>query len=121
LWNIRNRREVRQLPCQEVLRDVTVTSDGTRAATAGTKGIVRLWNLADGTEIRVFNHGQDNVVQVAFSPDGKLLASGTAGLLGLPPTVRIWDTASGNLDPRFSNVDFLRLIQFTIALEGTVS
>jgi WD40 repeat protein len=48
----------------------------------------RLWEVASGREVARMVHGSD-VVAVAFSPDGKLLSSGS-----LDRTARLWDVAS---------------------------
>ena len=47
---------------------------------------VRLWNPADGKEIKNLGTHGGSVYSVAFSPDGKLLASG-----GADNIIKIWD------------------------------
>jgi WD40 repeat protein/serine/threonine protein kinase len=66
---------------------VAVSPDGKRALTGGMDGTVRLWDLATGTELRVFKgHGKGTVHCVAFSPDGKRAASASDDR-----TARVWD------------------------------
>jgi WD40 repeat protein len=50
-----------------------------------------LWNAASGTRLRSLEGHKDGVTSVAFSPDGKTLASGSVG------NMRLWDAASGAL------------------------
>ena len=45
------------------------------AASAGDNGEIKLWNLRNGTAVTLGRH-DDIVNSIAFSPDGRLLASG---------------------------------------------
>jgi len=72
------------------IRDVAVSPDGRRIATAG--GIdfsVRIWDTATGRELRRMHHAAMNLT-VRFSPAGNLLASS-----GADGTVRLWDSVRG--------------------------
>jgi ATP-dependent Clp protease ATP-binding subunit ClpC len=53
---------------------------------------VRLWDPASGAELRRCTGHENSVLSVAWSADGRWLASGSAD-----GTVRLWDPASGTL------------------------
>ena len=52
---------------------------------------IKLWDVASGRELRTLSGHTGDVLSVAFSPDGKTLASGAFR----DYTIRLWDVASG--------------------------
>lgn len=75
---------------------VDFSPDGSRLASAAGDG-VRIWDPASGVEVIALD---DASVDVAFSPDGKLLA--TTKPYG---HIRIWDAANGELVRTLRNRD----------------
>ena len=72
---------------------IAFSPGGKLLASAGSDGMVRLWDPVTGRRIRAFpgdTTGPTGVAGVAFSPGGKLLASAGSG-----GTVRLWDPATG--------------------------
>ena len=81
-------------------RSVVFSPDGHQLASAGGRwmeasvegqGEVKIWDAETGRPIRTLLQAQSEYVgHVAFSPDGKCLAS-----VGGPSTVKVWDVATG--------------------------
>jgi WD40 repeat protein len=89
LCDVFRNREVGKLTHPDHVEMVAFSTDGKALVTAGP-GSVRIWNLAGAEEkLTLSGHG-GGVPGLAFSPDGKLLAS--AGKDGM---VKIWDPATG--------------------------
>jgi WD40 repeat protein len=64
---------------------IALSPDGTRIASCGLSGIIRLWEVGTGRQLQSL-HGHTQPVQaLAFHPSGKLLASG-----GEDESVRLW-------------------------------
>jgi WD40 repeat protein len=63
-------------------------------ACGGDEGSLVLWNAASGAVMRSLTGPDQSVVQVAFSPDGELLATGGRSI---GPIVRVWKVATGEL------------------------
>ncbi|HEY7314285.1 MAG TPA: WD40 repeat domain-containing protein [Gemmataceae bacterium] len=68
---------------------VAFAPSGRSVATSGG-AVVRLWDTTTGRELRAFEGHKDTVYDIAFSSDGKQLASA-----GMDTTIRIWEVAGG--------------------------
>jgi WD40 repeat protein len=72
------------------IHSIGLRSDELEAATAGSDGTVRLWDLTLRAELQTLRGHAGKVNWVVYHPNGKLLASA-----GADRTVRIWNAQSG--------------------------
>jgi RNA polymerase sigma factor (sigma-70 family) len=107
LWNVATGEEIgTSKPGQ--LSPLALAPDGTAAACIGgfPDRSIRLLDIATGKEIRTFSKHEGAVSAAAFSPDGKILASGSRGRIadssdpstmdGRPNrSIRLWEAATG--------------------------
>ena len=73
------------------LYEIQYSPDGTRFAAGGTLG-VWIYDTATDKEITLLNGFGWGVSAIAYSPDGKILASGSAS-----GTIRLWDTETDEI------------------------
>jgi WD40 repeat protein len=76
---------------------LTVSPDGTRAATGGTDGVVRIWNLETGALEKALAGHSYHLYSMDWSPDGTMLATHSWG----DAKLIIWDVATGAMKKQF--------------------
>ncbi len=77
---------------------VAWSPDGRTAAVPGGPGKIQLWDAVHGKLVRgltAAKQGQSYLSAVAFSPDGRLLATGFTSAYPRPSRVAFWDVAGG--------------------------
>jgi RNA polymerase sigma factor (sigma-70 family) len=76
VWDAETGRKLRVIGGPEiVLRDIALAPDGLTLATLDNQGVLRLWELASGREIRRWHQVAGNPGHLTFSPDGRTLAA----------------------------------------------
>jgi WD40 repeat protein len=94
-WNLADRAKIARQPLAGLTavtggRSAAFSRDGSKLATGGDDGNVRLWDVATEQEIGVpMSSGLAPVDAVAFSPDGATVAAGSSG-----GTVQLWDATT---------------------------
>lgn len=101
-----NQIVVRNADSGEVLRtlighstqglSVSYSPDGTRIASAGKDGEIKLWDATNGNELRSFFGHSSYVHSVDFSPDGTRIASAS-----WDGTIKLWNVTTGDNVPTF--------------------
>jgi WD40 repeat protein len=70
------------------IRQLAISPDGSQLATCGIDKMIRVWSATDGAKLLELLAGED-VLSIAFAPDGKSLVSGD-----LRGVVKHWDLAA---------------------------
>ncbi len=87
VWDASNGREIFTLRHTRCVRGAVFNSDGTRIVTGSDDRTAKIWEAATGLELFATSEHKDSVWNLALSPDGRHLATSTAGS---PATIRIW-------------------------------
>jgi WD40 repeat protein len=87
-WAQKPQLDLQTGPGGEV-HSVAFSPDRKTFASAGSDMVIKLWDLRTGVELRTLKGDIADVVSVAFSNDGKILASSSWGI------IRLWDVATG--------------------------
>jgi WD40 repeat protein/DNA-binding SARP family transcriptional activator len=75
------------------VKTLAISPDSELLALGTDDGEVRLWRLLDGQLVRMLRGHRSLVISVAFSPDGRYLASSSS----LDGTIYLWDVVRGEV------------------------
>ena len=95
LWDVASGRQVRSLRERGkgfwYMKALAISPDGNTLATAKTSSFsVQLWDILGGKRLRMLTGHSGGVTDLAFSPDGRTLASSSSD-----KTVRLWNPRDG--------------------------
>jgi WD40 repeat protein len=119
---IRALAEIAQAPATQYILDghgadaaiitMSFSPDSQLAVSGGSDGSLILWDMVRGEEVHRLTGHTGPVWNVAFSPDGKTMAS-TAGSLNAPEDVILWDLELGTVIRRFQVGEFIGSLAFS--------
>jgi RNA polymerase sigma factor (sigma-70 family) len=106
VWDVATGKQLRRWKTPDGWKQA-LSPDGTTLAGPGAGSIV-LWDVATGDKVRElsFEGGGDPDCELAFSPDGKLLASGVSAL-------RLFDVARGKQLQAFGSDQHIKSVAFS--------
>ncbi|MSQ96546.1 MAG: hypothetical protein EXR98_18630 [Gemmataceae bacterium] len=90
-WDAASGKELGQFAEPKGTIGVVFSPDGKTAALANADGTTRLYGIADGNELHQLKAHTNGIAAIAFSPDGKLVASRGS----VDNTIRLHDVAKG--------------------------
>ncbi len=96
------------------LKDIEYSPDGTRLAVATSIG-VWLYDTSTDTELNLLSNAPDYVQAIAFSPDGRILASSG---YSQNRVIRLWDTDTGELRGTLDGYE--DIMALTFSPDGTI-
>jgi WD40 repeat protein len=111
LWNLRTDLETVLRGHTGPVQGLAFGPDGTRLASAAWDGTVRIWDVATGEELAFFSGFTEWAYDVAFRPDGQILAA--VGQLSPDEGLRLWNTQTLEELPMLSTEDSLACLAFS--------
>src|SRR6516165_7171732 len=73
----------------DAVNAMVYSADGSMLATGDWRGGIKVWDAATGKQLATFQHAPHQVWSLAFSPNGRVLASSS------PTRVLLWEIATG--------------------------
>lgn len=108
-WHTRNRKDMGMVGPDlhdDRVKAWTISDNGETLAVGMENGDIEVWNLKTNLRDKSFPHAITRIAHLAFSRDAMLLAAASerpAGGGADHATLRIWDTASGNIGGTYTN------------------
>ncbi|BCM89746.1 hypothetical protein IAD21_01593 [Abditibacteriota bacterium] len=116
IWDVRTGAIRRTLTGQpKTVWSVDISRDGKMVASGSDDGYVQLWDVQTGRLLRTIAHG-GQVYSVAFSPNGKSIATGSrvsAGYKAIGGRVNVWEVSTGKALKTLSSPLTVKAVAFS--------
>ncbi len=90
-------------PHKNFLQMLAFSADGTQLASGGQDGVAVVWDAEKGSIRKTIKTTGQSVDELAFTPDGKQLLTGSESAYGAS-TIQLWDMTTGERVREFSGV-----------------
>lgn len=109
IWNVTTSQTIKSIHYPSTILHsnyptyVGFSPDGMLVVSGDGDGVIRLWDVSTGQNTATLEGHTGSISSIAFSPDGKSIASASLARTLLPSnnpvdnTVRLWDVASGQV------------------------
>ncbi|MFX1512649.1 MAG: hypothetical protein ACFFCQ_08690 [Promethearchaeota archaeon] len=113
LWNMIEGLDVDSVhEHDDLVTSVTFSPDGETLISGSKDGTINLWNINDGANRTL---DVQSVLSVAFSNDGKILASSSSEIPGrTEKTIRLWNVTNGNLTECNTQIDYYKSVSSVV-------
>lgn len=116
VWNTTTGAVIHKLEAPGALMSVAFSADGRTIASAGFRSVIKAWDAASGQELYTQVAGAEWIFPLAFSPDSKMLVTGSNSLDD--HTVKAWDARSGKELPAFAAYKHPRIFSLAFSPDG---
>lgn len=97
LWDIETGLLIREYEAGSFVYSIAVSPDGRQFVTGGNEGLISFWNIDSEQNLRVVNASSFEILHVAYSPNGRLVASASKDTNFREPCLRLWNAQTGRL------------------------
>ncbi|MYF54411.1 hypothetical protein F4225_01280, partial [Candidatus Poribacteria bacterium] len=104
VWNVKDMENIATLkgqPTQDPYKEITISSNGEMVASGGKDAQIRVWNTKDperDSPLFILKGHINPIERLAFSADGKTLASSSLNINNWKTEIRLWDINDGSLN-----------------------